>query len=89
MQKEPIDKKPQKAPKKKWINPLRDRTRVIPFVVPTEQERMAALGTLVGEKWRIKKSLQAIIKDFDPIKKPQPGQNLYEREQDGQTFPLF
>jgi hypothetical protein len=31
---------------------------------------MAALGTLVGEKWRIKKSLQAIIKDFDPIKKP-------------------
>lgn len=53
--------KPQAKKKEKWINPLRDRTRVIPFVVPNKQERMNALGSLAGEKWRIKKSLQAIL----------------------------
>ena len=26
----------EKKPKKKWINPLRDKTRVIPFVVPNK-----------------------------------------------------
>ncbi len=62
---------------KKWINPLRDRTRVIPFVVPTKEECLNALGSLAGEKWRVKKSLQAILDDFDPIKKPEPGDNLF------------
>lgn len=52
---------------------MRDRTRVVPFIVPNEEERIAAIGSLVGEKWRIKKSMQAIMKDFDPIKKPEPG----------------
>lgn len=47
--------------KPKWINPLKDRTRVVPFVVPSQEERAVALGSLAGEKWRIKKSLNAII----------------------------
>ena len=42
---------------------------------------MGALGSLAGEKWRIKKSLLAILKDFDPIKKPMPGDNLFEYEE--------
>ena len=50
---------------------------------------MCALGTLVGEKWRLKKSIQAILPHFDPIKKPEPGENLYEREEEGQGFGLF
>jgi len=62
------------------VNPLRDRTRVVPFVVPDKEERMSALGTLAGEKWRVKKSLLAILNDFDPIKTPQPGDNLYFQE---------
>lgn len=41
-------KKQDAPPKKKWINPLRDRTRVIPFVVPNEEERLNALGSLAG-----------------------------------------
>jgi hypothetical protein len=79
MEKEPV-KEELKPKKKKWINPLRDRTRVVPFVVPDKEERMAALGSLAGEKWRIKKSLLAILDDFNPIKAPQPGDNLYENE---------
>ena len=75
--------------KVKWINPLRDRTRVIPFVVPDKEERMCALGSLAGEKWKVKKSLQAILDDFEPIKTPEPGDNLYEFEEDGQGFGLF
>jgi hypothetical protein len=63
--------------KKRWINPLRDRTRVIPFVVPNKEEQMNALGSLAGEKWRIKKSLLAILDEFEPIKTPQPGDNLF------------
>jgi hypothetical protein len=39
-------------------------------VVPDKEERMNALGSLAGEKWRIKKSLLAILDDFDPIKTP-------------------
>ena len=74
MQKEEV--KVEKKPKIKWVNPLRDRTRVVPFVVPNKEERMSALGTLAGEKWRVKKSLLAILDDFDPIKAPQPGDNL-------------
>ncbi len=50
---------------------------------------MAALGTLVGEKWRLKKSLQAIIKFFEPIKKPEPTDHLYEFEEDGQSYDLY
>lgn len=61
-------KEPEK--KKKWINPLADRTRVIPFVVPNQEERLNALGSLAGEKWRVKKSLLAIIDEFEPIKTP-------------------
>ena len=38
----------EKKPKKKWINPLCDRTRVVPFVVPNKEERLGALGSLVG-----------------------------------------
>lgn len=64
--------------KVKWVNPLKDRTRVIPFVVPDKEERMSALGSLAGEKWKIKKSLQAILDDFEPIKTPEPGDNLFE-----------
>ena len=37
---------------------------------------MEALGTLAGEKWRIKKSLLAIYDDFEPIKVPKKGYNL-------------
>lgn len=76
-----MEKDPEKkdlGKKKKWINPLADRTRVIPFVVPNQEVRLNALGSLAGEKWRIKKSLQAIIDEFEPIKTPQPGDNLYE-----------
>ena len=40
--------KEEKPKKKKWVNPLRDRTRVVPFVVPTHEERMGALGSLAG-----------------------------------------
>jgi hypothetical protein len=61
---------PEKKKKQKWINPLRDRTRVIPFVVPNMEERANALGSLAGEKWRIKKSLLAIIEEFELIKAP-------------------
>jgi hypothetical protein len=50
----------------------------VPFVVPDKEERMNALGSLAGEKWRIKKSLLAIVDEFEPIKTPQPGDNLYE-----------
>ncbi len=50
---------------------------------------MAALGSLPGQNWRVKKSLQAILSDFQPVKKPQPGDNLYEYEEDGQDYPLF
>lgn len=82
-------RKPQKEEKVKWINPLKDRTRVVPFRVPDEQERLAALGTLVGEKWRLKKSLQAILKFFAPIKKPEPNDHLYEYEEDGQSYDLY
>jgi len=57
-----MEKQPEK--KKKWVNPLSDRTRVIPFVVPDKEERLCALGSLAGEKWRIKKSLLAIIDEF-------------------------
>jgi hypothetical protein len=63
--------------KKKWVNPLADRTRVIPFVVPDKEERMAALGSLAGEKWKIKKALLAIIDEFEPIRAPKPGDNLF------------
>lgn len=38
----------EKKPKKKWVNPLRDKTRVVPFVVPNKEERLGALGTLAG-----------------------------------------
>ena len=72
-----MEKEPDKK-KKKWINPLRDRTRVVPFIVPSKEEQMNALGSLAGEKWKIKKSLLAIIDEFQPIKTPQPGDNLYE-----------
>ena len=61
-----------------WVNPLKDRTRVVPFVVPNKEEQLNALGSLAGEKWRIKKSILAIIDDFGPIKTPEPGDNLYE-----------
>lgn len=50
---------------------------------------MNALGSLAGEKWRLKKSLQAILDDFDPIKAPEPGDNLWEYEEEGQGFGLF
>lgn len=30
-----MEKEPEKK-KKKWVNPLADRTRVIPFVVPNK-----------------------------------------------------
>lgn len=69
MEKDP-EKKDLEKKKKKWINPLADRTRVIPFVVPNQEERLNALGTLAGEKWRLKKSLLAIIDEFEPIKTP-------------------
>lgn len=71
-----MEKEPDKK-KKKWVNPLRDRTRVVPFVVPNKEERLNALGSLAGEKWKIKKSLLAIIDEFEPIKTPSPGDNLY------------
>ena len=64
MEKDPVKKdsgKKELEKKKKWINPLADRTRVIPFVVPNQEERLNALGSLAGEKWRVKKSLQAIL----------------------------
>lgn len=50
---------------------------------------MAALGSLAGEKWRIKKSIQAVIKFFDPIKQPGPKDHLFLYEEDGQSFPLY
>ena len=53
---------------------------MVPFVVPDKEERMGALGSLAGEKWRIKKSLLAILDDFQPIKAPKPGDNLWEYE---------
>ena len=58
-----MEKEPQKK-KQKWISPLRDRTRVIPFVVPNKEERLNALGSLAGEKWKIKKSILAIYDEF-------------------------
>lgn len=70
----------EKKPKKKWVNPLRDKTRVVPFVVPNKEERLGALGTLAGQKWRIKKSLLAIYDDFEPIKAPKPGDCLDKYE---------
>jgi hypothetical protein len=58
----------QNKNKVKWVNPLKDKTRVVPFIVPEKERRMAALGSLAGVGWRIKKSLQAIIEDFEPVK---------------------
>ena len=50
---------------------------------------MSALGTLAGEKWRVKKSLLAILNDFEPIKAPKPGDNLDVHEEEGEGYGLF
>ena len=68
---------------------MRDKTRVIPFIVPDKEERLGALGTLAGEKWRIKKSLLAIYDDFEPIKAPKPGYALDKYEEEGQGYGHF
>ena len=51
--------------------------------MPDKESRLGALGTLAGEKWRIKKSLLAIYDDFEPIKAPKPGYALDKYEEEG------
>jgi hypothetical protein len=57
--------------------------------VPDQEDRTHALGSLAGEKWRLKKSLQALIGFFQPIKKPGPNDHLFLYEEDGQSYDLY
>lgn len=66
-----------------------DYSNLCTFRVPDEKDRAIAIGTLVGEKFTLKKSLNAIIPFFAGIKKPEKGDWLFEMEEDGQTYDTY
>lgn len=48
------------------------------FKVPDEATRKIAIGSLPGSPYRVRKSLEQIIPLFNPVKKPQKGDWLWD-----------
>ena len=54
-----------------------DTHRVVPFVPPTPEDRKSALGSLAGQNWVIKKSIQSILDLFIPMGPSKPNDWLH------------
>ncbi|KRX05882.1 hypothetical protein PPERSA_03819 [Pseudocohnilembus persalinus] len=65
--------------------------KAVPVKLYSQEECKSALGTLVGEKFTLKKTFQALQKSeqFELIQSQGPGEWMFENEVEEQSFPLY